>query len=187
MEAAGYAQPNSIFIILVTMSVKLSVRLAMPAEAAAVARLQAATLRKQLGEIALPDLGQATDAWLSAITRPPLATYRVLVALADDEVAGYALTGPSDDEDAEVTTGMIGDLVVQIPGQGHGSRLMQACVDTLRADGFEYATMWLLTTDDLLRAFVLSSGWAADGAHRELGGEGSDVASVRQVRLITAL
>lgn len=167
------------------MATRFSVRLALPSEAEAIARLQTASLASTLGEIEQP--AEVIDAWIAAITKPPLAAFRVLVALADDEVVGYALTGPSDDEDAEPAIGMIGDFVIGVTGEGHGSRLMQACIDTLRADGFEYASIWLLTGDDLFRAFVISSGWAADGAHRELGNEDADTATIRQVRLITAL
>lgn len=171
------------------MASQSSVRLALPRDAEQIARLQTASLASTLGDIEQPaEVSEVwIETWLQAICKPPLATYRVLVALADDAVAGYALTGPSDDEDAEPDVGMIGDFVIGVTGQGHGSRLMQACIDTLRADGFSYASIWLLTEDDLFRAFVLSSGWATDGAHRELGDEEASNATIRQVRLVSAI
>ena len=57
----------------------------------------------------------------------------------------------------------------QAQRRGHGSRLLNACVDTLRADGFERATWWVRSTDDVVRRFLVEAGWAADGSHQEVG------------------
>ena len=65
------------------MATRFSVRLALPSEAEAIARLQTASLASTLGEIEQP--AEVIDAWIAAITKPPLAAFRVLVALADDE------------------------------------------------------------------------------------------------------
>lgn len=70
--------------------------------------------------------------------------------------------------------------------RGHGSRLLQAAIDTLRADGFERAVSWLFSSDDAIRSLYQEAGWAADGAHRELATDDSG-ARVRQVRLHTAI
>ena len=70
--------------------------------------------------------------------------------------------------------------------RGHGSRLLNACVDTLRADGFVRVRHWLRADDDLRRAFLTDAGWAADGAHREIGSE-DDAIRVKQIRLHTAI
>ena len=56
----------------------------------------------------------------------------------------------------------------------------------MRADGFERATWWVGSTDDALRSFLAGSGWAPDGAHREIGTEDGS-AVLRQVRLHTGL
>ena len=71
--------------------------------------------------------------------------------------------------------------------QGHGSRLLQAAVDTLRADRFERAVTWLVSSDDALRGFLDGAGWAPDGAHRELDLDGAGTVRVKQVRLHTDL
>jgi hypothetical protein len=62
--------------------------------------------------------------------------------------------------------------------------LLQACADTLRADGFTRATWWVRATDDPLRAFLSGAGWAPDGAHAEVGDE-ADARGVKFVRLHT--
>ena len=43
-------------------------------------------------------------------------------------------------------------------GRGHGSRLLQAAVDTMVADRFTRAVCWVVSTDDPLRAFLAGAG-----------------------------
>lgn len=154
-----------------------SVRLALPAEAAAIAALQrrgwSQSLPTEVANAALGsvDLAGMTTSWEHAILRPPLAQFRVLVALGNDRVAGFAAVGPSDDPDAEAGThAVVAEFVIDPAAQrqGHGSRLLNACVDTLRADGFSTATWWVRAGDDVLRGFLTGAGWAADGAHSEV-------------------
>lgn len=174
------------------------VRLALPTEAGAIAALQRRAWQQTLpaavaaDALASADLAAMTTAWQAAILRPPLATLRVLVAVGADaagegRVVGFAAVGPSDDPDAEPgRDGIVAEFAVDPPAQrlGHGSRLLQACVDTLRADGFTRATWWVRSTDDALRRFLAEAGWAADGGHRELGTV-DGLARVRLVRLHT--
>lgn len=172
-----------------------SVRLALPAEAAAIAALQrrgwtqslpAGVADEVLGSV---DLATMTASWEAAILRPPLAQFRVLVAIGAERVVGFAAVGPADDPDAEAgEDGLVAEFVVDPAAQrrGHGSRLLNAVVDTLRADGFGRATWWVRATDDVLRQFLLSAGWAPDGAHSEVAvSEGGP--SLKLVRLHTAI
>lgn len=154
-----------------------SVRLALPSEAGAIATLQRRawqqTLPAELAAevLASVDLAGMTQSWEEAIRRPPLAQFRVLVALGDERVVGFAALGPSDDPDAEAgEDGLVAEFVVDPVAQrnGHGSRLVNACVDTLRADGFGRATWWVRSNDDVLRRFLAEAGWDADGAHTEV-------------------
>lgn len=134
-------------------------------------------------------LQDMTAAWHNAITRPPRAAYRVLVAVEEGRVTGFATTGPSSDEDAEpAADGEIDQLIVDPAAQrrGHGSRLLNAAADTLRSDGFSHAWCWVGTTDDGLRRFLTDAGWAADGASREIGSEEIPV-RLRQTRMHTDL
>lgn len=179
-----------------------SVRLAWPSEAAAVAELQRrswADLPPLVGQTMLAGitLDEMTEVWHQVITRPPQAALRVLVAIsgADESangagpVVGFATTCPSQDADAELPgDGEIDQFVIDPPARhrGHGSRLLNACADTLRADGFQQARWWVLAGEDQLRRFLATAGWAPDGAHRELGTEDETV-RVKQVRLHTDL
>jgi GNAT superfamily N-acetyltransferase len=72
-------------------------------------------------------------------------------------------------------------------GRGHGSRLLQAAVDTMSADRFTRAVTWLLAEDDEQRSFLTEAGWAPDTAHRTLDLDGTGTTQVKQVRLHTSL
>ena len=174
-----------------------SVRLALPSEAAAIAAVQRRAWTQLYAEpvaaqlLDSSDLAAMAQAWEAAIQRPPLATLRVLVAVDSSQsshrVVGFAAVGPSDDPDADPSQdGLVAEFAIDPLGQrlGHGSRLLQACMDTLRADGFSRATWWVRATDDPLRAFLTGAGWAPDGAHTEVGAE-EDTKGVKFVRLHT--
>lgn len=165
------------------------VRLALPSEAAQLAAVQRASwdadpAMAPMAAAISPD--EATQLWHTLIVRPPLAHFRVLVALSGPVVTGFAFIGPSDDEDATPTDSLVHEFVIAPPArrQGHGSRLMQSCVDTMRLDGYLRATWWVGSTDDITREFLTSAGWAADGAHRELATD-DDAYQLKQVRLHT--
>ena len=172
-----------------------SVRLAWPAEAAAIAELQrrvwAAELAAPVAEVVLADVSveEMAQAWERAISRPPQARFRVLVAVQDGRVVGYATTVPAQDPDAdEAVDGEVQEFAVDPPARhrGHGSRLLHACADTLRADGFRTARWWVGTLDDPLRHFLTEAGWAPDGSTREIGSE-DEAVRLKQVRLHTDL
>ncbi len=173
-----------------------SVRVAWSDDAPAIAAVQVLTWREEYAGLLPPDVLAAMDpdrfaaAWQQALTRPADARNRVLVALERTTVRGFAVTQPSPDPDADpVADGEVADLVVS-PGHrrvGHGSRLLHAAVDTLRADRFTRATCWLTAEDDVRRRFLTEQGWAADGAHRSLDLHDDGSVLVKQVRLHTDL
>ncbi len=170
----------------------VSARLAWPDDAAAITRVQLAAWRD--ADLLAPEVLDALDPddiaerWTTSLTTPPDARMRLLVALERADVRGFALVHPSFDPDADpIQDGEVGELVVDPAhrGQGHGSRLLQAAVDTLTADKFTRARWWVTSTDDALRAWVSATGWEADGAHREL--QDDTGRTVKQVRLHTEL
>jgi GNAT superfamily N-acetyltransferase len=170
-----------------------SVRLAWAADADAIGAVQARAWRSGYATALPADLLDELNAealakhWRAAVTAPPTAKHRVLVALERNTVVGFAATAPADDPDAGPADGEVVAFHVdpQSLGAGHGSRLLAAVVDTLRADGFTRALIWQVVGDDALRAFLEPAGWMPDGAHRTLDLTGDDGASLRQVRLHT--
>jgi len=174
----------------------VSVRVAWAEDADAIAGVQVKAWRQAYAGLLPVDVLEALDpadfaaAWTTSLAKPKDARNRVLVALERNTVRGFAITSPSEDPDSDpVLDGEVAELTVD-PDQtrhGHGSRLLQACVDTLRADRFRRAVLWLNSTDDSLRKFLTEAGWAPDGAHRELDLRGDGAVLVKQVRLHTDL
>jgi GNAT superfamily N-acetyltransferase len=177
-------------------SADVSVRVGWAADAQGIATVQVKAWRRELGDLlpdevlATMDADQFAASWQASMSTPQDARNRVLVALERNTLRGFAVTTPSPDPDSDpIADGEVVELVVDPDHRrgGHGSRLLHACVDTLRADKFVRATCWVNTADDVRRRFLAESGWAPDGAHRELDlyGDGSIV--VKQVRLHTDL
>ena len=173
----------------------VSVRVAWADDAPAIAELQLRAWRDKYAELvpaeALPDDVEAAAAtWRASMSKPGDARNRVMVALERNRVVGFAITSPAGDPDCDpVTDAELQEFTVDPAerGRGHGSRLLQAAVDTMRADRFTRSVLWAIATDDALRGFLTGAGWAADGAHRELDLDGDGTTRVREVRLHTAL
>ena len=145
----------------------VSVRVAWADDAAAVATLQArawqATYAGLLPAEALAlDPAATAQAWAAALRSPGDARNRVLVALERNRVVGFAVVSPAADPDCDpVSDAELQELLVDPDerGQGHGSRLLQAVVDTLRADRFTRAVIWTVADADDLRRFLTDAGW----------------------------
>jgi GNAT superfamily N-acetyltransferase len=177
-----------------TPSADVSVRVAWADDAEAIAALQArswatsyAALVPAAGELREADFAQL---WREALTRPADARHRALVALERNRVVGFAITTPATDPDCDpVSDGELMELTVDADerGKGHGSRLLQAAVDTMVADRFTRAVTWLVADDDAQRRFLTGAGWAPDSAHRTLDLDGTGATQVKQVRLHAAL
>lgn len=174
-------------------SADVSCRVAWADDAPAIARLQIRVREQDLGAL-LPAEALAVDpeaaeaAWRQALTRSPDARIRVLVALERNRVVGFAITSPATDPDTDpVVDAELMEFTID-PGErrsGHGSRLLQAAVDTMAADRFHRAVLWTIATDETMRGFLTSAGWAPDTAHRELDLDGTGATTVKQVRLHT--
>jgi GNAT superfamily N-acetyltransferase len=171
----------------------VSVRVAWADDATAIAELQLRTWREMYAEVvppeALPtDVEAAAAAWRVALGSPADARNRVLVALERNRVCGFAITAPAGDPDCDPgRDAELMELTVdpRERGKGHGSRLLQAAVDTMRADRFTRSVTWAIASDDVLRSFLTEAGWAPDTAHRELDLDGAGTTVVKQVRLHT--
>jgi GNAT superfamily N-acetyltransferase len=174
----------------------VSVRVGWADDAHGIAEVQVRAWRSDYAGV-LPDEvlaslepDQLAAAWQTSLNAPQDARNRVLVALERNAVRGFAVTGPAADPDVDpIAVGEVSELTVDPDHtrRGHGSRLLQACADTLRADRFGTALVWLSTEDDARRAFLTGAGWGADGAHRELDLHGDGSVRVKQVRLHTDL
>lgn len=154
----------------------MSVRPAGPEDAERVARVQLSTWQTAYGDflpaeaLDLP-LVQVAAVWLNAIEAPPSPQHRVLVALEQAELVGFAASEPATDDDLDATqTVELSALLVEPRWgrRGHGSRLLAASVDHWRGDGATVAVTWAFETDAVMTAFLESAGWGFDGLGRGL-------------------
>jgi GNAT superfamily N-acetyltransferase len=176
------------------------VRPARPDDAAEIGRIQLATWRYAYRRI-LPreilagmDEAWMTHQWRTSIEAPPSPRHRVLVAVEQAETAylvGFAAAGEADETalapDEDLTAMLrpdvaaVTDLLVEPrwARRGHGSRLLAACTDLWRSDGFTTALAWAFEADTVYRTFLESAGWRLDGVARDLDMNGMLVTQLR--------
>jgi ribosomal protein S18 acetylase RimI-like enzyme len=166
----------------------VSVRPALPDDAAAIAAVQQAAVgadHPELGADVLAAIGSdaARAVWEDAVRRPPSAQHRVLVALDGRRLVGFAVLAPPSDDD--VVGRELFELRVHPDDSraGHGSRLLAAVADVLRPEGVDVLTCWASVASPL-EELLGATGWAPDGRTRELeAGE----ARLSQRRWVTGL
>ena len=171
-----------------------SARIARPSDVPAVGLVQAAVWRAAYGHILPPEVVEQFDGpsfarvWRDSLSHPPSARHVLLVACAGEQVVGFAAVGPSTDADATETSGEVLALGVHPDARhnGHGSRLLNAAVDTLRGKGFGSLCTWILATDEATRAFLTAAGLSPDSAYRDRVID-VDGAVAREVRLTADL
>lgn len=171
-----------------------SVRQARPNDAPAVGLVQATVFREAYAGrvpdevLAVFEPDRFARAWREGLTAPPEGVHRLLVACAGEQVVGACALGPSQDPDADPTTGEVTLLAVHpdARGQGHGSRLLNAGVDVLREAGAEAVATWVLADDEAGRAFLVASGFGPDGAYRDRV-VSADGDTLREVRLVARI
>ncbi|MBW8171730.1 GNAT family N-acetyltransferase [Ornithinimicrobium sp. Arc0846-15] len=136
------------------------------------------------------DAGEFGSIWRTSMKNPPTPAHRVLVACAGDQVVGFAAIGPATDDDdaAPEKAGEILALAVHPDArrQGHGSRLLNAIADTLRAHNHETVLAWVPQGDEVTRGFLRLGGLDPDEAWRERDIDGSG-ATLREVRVWASL
>jgi GNAT superfamily N-acetyltransferase len=181
------------------------VRPAEPDDAVEIARIQLTTWRHAYRRIlprqVLDGLDETWMArqWRTSIEAAPSDRHRVLVAIeqADQSyLVGFVAAGEVDeaalapDEDPasmlRPDIASVTDLLIEPRWgrRGHGSRLLNACTEFWRADGFTTALAWAFEADTVTQAFLTSAGWAPDGVTRALD---VDDLLVPQLRLHTDL
>lgn len=175
-----------------------SVRTARPSDAPAVGLVQATVWQTEYADLLAPEVLEAltgprfASVWRASLERPPSAQHRLLVACAGAQVVGYVALGPVEDEPGldVATTGQLldGGVHPEARRAGHGSRLLNAAVDTLRAGSDELTAVatWVLADAEQTRAFLGEAGFAPDGAWRDRVVD-EDGRTAREVRLVVTL
>jgi GNAT superfamily N-acetyltransferase len=161
----------------------LSVRVAVVADAAAIAAVHVASWRgAYVGLIDQAFLDSLDVAEFAARRErslaEPLAGWCHFVAEAGGAIVAFAVAGPTRDDDAD--KGAVAEVYAMyaLPsawGTGAGRALMEACVVFLKSGGFREATLWVLTGNTRARRFYETAGFRTDGAtkvEQRLGDDG---------------
>ncbi|WP_406642217.1 N-acetyltransferase family protein [Amycolatopsis sp. WGS_07] len=149
----------------------LVIRPATPADAAGIATVHVGSWQAAyaglLPEEFLSGLSVETreQFWASNLANSSVP-HTVLAATSpgSDAITGFAVFGPSRDDDATPQTGELSSIYL-LPsewGRGMGRALHEECVRGLAAQ-FEVATLWVLSTNTRARNFYERAGWVTDG------------------------
>jgi ribosomal protein S18 acetylase RimI-like enzyme len=100
----------------------------------------------------------------AALGSPP-PEYRMWVADDAGRPVGFAVTGKSQDADAEERTAELYAIYLEPEhmGTGLGRALFEHALDDVRQRGFRAATLWVLETNERARRFYEIAGWKHDG------------------------
>ena len=149
----------------------VSARPAVPGDEEAIADLQLAAGRGVLGDDAVAGIprDEVLATWAAAIVAPPSREHRVFVATDGPHVVGFA---------ALASAGEIVALEVAPEHRraGHGSRLLAACVDTVRLQSAGTVRAWALEGDDAREAFLTGAGLGEGGVRRGMEGPNGELA-----------
>jgi GNAT superfamily N-acetyltransferase len=174
------------------MVVSNSARLARTSDVDEIARVQVRSWQAGYADLLPTEVLEALQvddlAWEWGRALLAGEEHRVFVAIREGsgDVVGVASVGPTSDPDLDpATTAEIGVLLVDPDHerQGHGSRLMAACIDMVRESGRTECVIWVPLGDEARRSLLQTSGWGPDGAYRDL--EVVPGSSIRETRLVT--
>jgi ribosomal protein S18 acetylase RimI-like enzyme len=150
--------------------VTVRIREAEPKDAAAIAEIHVrswqAAYRGQLADDYLDDLNleDRLDQHRQSL-ESPMSEWRTWLAEDGGSPVAFAVTGPSQDADADPKTAELYAIYLEpdLVGTGLGRTLFEHAVGDLRERGFRTATLWVLETNDLARRFYEVAGWKPDG------------------------
>lgn len=157
------------------MTESVVVRPAKPGDAAPIAQIHVTAWQVAYDGLVPAEVlaGQSVERrhawWATRLASPPERGLRTDVAVADDHVIGFCVTGPSRDDDAETTVGEVHAIYVS-PSHwavGAGSALLTAAEQHLHDElACTQATLWVLHNNHRTRAWYERRGWHADGSQR---------------------
>lgn len=152
----------------------MATRPATPDDAAAIARVHVAAWQAAYRGGLMPDayldaldVDERARFWRETLAHTARSSVTRLVAVEDGNVVGFAVAGPEQDD----VTPPRGELVVcnvhpEAWGRGHGTALLAACCEHLRAAGFDEAVLWVHPDNARARRFYEREGWSPTGRDR---------------------
>lgn len=157
---------------------EVTIREAAPADAEAIATVHVASWREGYRGV-VPDeyldgldTAERADEWRTVVADLDRGQH-VWVAEDEEEVLGFAVLGPSRDEDADRTTLEIYAIYLEPHAWGRGvARELMRTVLAHVPDG-SAVTLWALDANDRARHFYRRNGFVPDGVEKveEFGGQ----------------
>ena len=151
------------------------IRRATVSDAAAIAPVHLRGRRSGYAAFLPPEFLDAPPevaAWQERLAGP----FRTLVWDQDGVVAGFVSFGPCEAVDREPEgTGIVMALYVDPPAQGAGvgTALLDAALESMRAEGLSSAVLWVFRENERARRFYARHGWVeepeSEQPHAELG------------------
>jgi ribosomal protein S18 acetylase RimI-like enzyme len=123
---------------------------------------------------------RSEDRFIDAISQ---GSERNIVALVEDKVAGFMCLGKCRDEDVDETYGEIWGIYLH-PAfwrQGIGAELLLYGISSLKAEGYNRATLWVLEGNTNARKFYEKFGFLFEGTKKELS-LGKNLNEIRYVK-----
>lgn len=148
-----------------------SVRTARTNDLPAVGQVQAKVWRAAFADLVETDtLEQFAPraferAWRDSMSAPPSPLHRLLVATELDQVVGFVAIGPAPDAGSGDI--LAGGVSPKHRGKGHGSRLLNAAIDTLAANDIHHVRVRIVERDTPLVRFLAVAGFVASGAYAD--------------------
>lgn len=137
----------------------------------AIGAVQAQVWRDAFGELVEPQtLAEFTPdafeaAWRTSLPAPPSPVHRLLVATELDDVVGFVAVGPTEETgDGEI---LAGGVSPERRGHGHGSRLLNAAMDTLAANDIHHVRVRVVERNTPLVRFLAVAGFVASGGYAD--------------------
>jgi len=106
--------------------------------------------------------------WTTSISQPPTPGHVVFVATCNGDVVGFAAVAPPNQIIAF-------EIDPERRRRGHGSRLLAAAVDHLKAHGATEIKLWSLSNDTIRTGFLREAGFGETGMTRKLDGPGTAI------------
>ena len=164
----------------------VTVRLAGPADADEIGRIQVETWRAAYTglmpdeAIAEFDVAARQRMWREGLARTPRPGSATFVVVDSGEVVGFASVGASRGDDAELEAELY--AIYLHPSRwdrGIGRALLQRAEESMRSSGFRHAVLWVLEGNERGERFYRAAGWEHDGGSKVDDFQGATVTELR--------
>jgi len=171
----------------------VNIRLAVPADAAAVAAVHVASWQGTYRGVFPDDVLDGPDlavsrlrGWQRLLDEPAPRTVDLVAEDDGGQIVGLLHAAPTRDDDGGPDTAEV-MMIYASPdawGTGVGRELMSTALERLRGAGFTDVMLWVLDSNQRARRFYEQAGFAADGAGKDEDMRGATITELRYRRAL---